>query len=793
MIVAPTTDNHRTGSVGSLNQAQYSDAVRFSLRLLAPLGLFGVITAGLLGAEPAAASLAASTEPAAVPGPVVLLGTGGLGWSDVDSSLPALSNLLNQDSSGWLADRSVRDLTCPVDGWLAVSAGKRAADVEVGPAAGTKQPSCREPQLQVTTKGGPATVPQWSSYLKQARKDTYEAHPGLLAATLAGAGKSSAAVGPGAAIALADAQGHVGRAWPGRADGASGTVDPQVLADDVKSALQTNPDLLVVDLGPIRDPARRVSGEPKPAGAFARPRSTQLASLDTRLGLVLDELPANATVIVASLADSGPPSQLQLVAARGPVPGGGSYLHSLIGSSSTRQDGLAQTTDLLPTTLAALGVSVPDDAVGAVLKPVKAKLSLPDRLRKLYDLSEAADAVHPIGPWFFAGLEIAQFLLYVVAVLLLRRRSKDNNPAAALVRRKTTRWVRWGAAAFAAVPAATFLANLVPWWRAGIPGLAVTGVVILFVIPIAALAMLGPWRRALLGPMGAIAAVTAAVLAVDATTGSHLVLSSLMGMNPVVAGRFYGFGNPAFAVFVTGALLAAISLADWQVRLGDTRRAALSVVAIGIVATVVDGTPGFGSDFGGPPAIIPAFAVLALLVAGVKVSWRRALLIAGVTVGVIVLLSLLDWLRGPGDRTHLGRFVQTVIDGGAGSVVRRKADQNIKILFTSWLTALLPIVVGFVVLVLARPITVGLRPLQVLYDRSPVLRDGVIAFGVLVLLATGLNDSGLAIPVVAAMVAIPLLIGASVRALELEDAERLEAAIAAVRKSRPRRPKERRR
>jgi hypothetical protein len=244
----------------------------------------------------------------------------------------------------------------------------------------------------------------------------------------------------------------------------------------------------------------------------------------------------------------------------------------------------------------------------------------------------------------------------------------------------------------------------------------------------------------------------------------------------VVAGRFYGFGNPAFAIFVTGALLGAAALAEWQVRLGRPRVAALLVALVGVAATVVDGTPGFGSDFGGPPAILPAFAVLALLVAGVKVSWRRALLIAAVTIVVVVSLSLLDWVRGPGNRTHLGRFVQTAIDGGAWPVIRRKADQNVKIIFTSWLTALLPVAVAFVVLVLARPVAVGVRPLQLAYDRSPLLRHTMIAFGILMLLAAALNDSGLAIPAVAAMVALPLLIAASVRTLEQLDDERARPA-----------------
>jgi len=259
------------------------------------------------------------------------------------------------------------------------------------------------------------------------------------------------------------------------------------------------------------------------------------------------------------------------------------------------------------------------------------------------------------------------------------------------------------------------------------------------------------------------------VLAADAVTGSHLILSSLMGLQPVVAGRFYGFGNPAFSLFATGALLLAIAVADTLVRRDKRLLAASAVAVIGLFTTAVDGTPGIGSDFGGPPAIIPAFAVLALLAFGVRVTLRRAALITGGTVAVIVLLSLVDWLRPAADRTHLGRFVQTVIDGGAWPVLKRKAEQNLRILFTSYLSALLPVAVAFVVLVLSRPVSWGVRPLQLAYDRSPVLRAGLISFGVMMLIGFLLNDSGASIPAVAATIALPLLIGASVRALELAD------------------------
>lgn len=724
-----------------------------------------------------------------VAGPVVLLGTGGVRWADVDSSTPALQKLLAENSSAWLAVRSVRSFTCPVDGWLAVSTGVRAAESTDTAEDRTKQgqPICAEPQAQLSSPGGPATVTGWAGYQKQADDGTYEARPGLLGAALDGTADEktdqqtsenaettqrpvTAAVGPGAAIALADTQGQVDHAWPGRVDGSAGTVPVTELTGDVQDALKTNPELLVVDLGSVRDPARQPTGSPALTGAYTRSKAQQVQALDTRLAAVLAELPATATVIVASTADSGIPTQLQLLAARGPAPLGGDYAKSLLGSTSTRQDGLAQTTDLLPTLLTAISVPVPIDAVGSVLTPVATGGTSAARMQHLQDLAGASTSVTPIVPKFFNGLVIAQIVLYGVATLILRRRSRSSAPDAAVGRQRTLRLLRQAAIVFACVPAASFLANLLPWWRSSTPGFAVTGAVIAFVVPMAAIALLGPWRNALLGPMGAVGAITAAVLATDAATGSTLSLSSLMGVQPVVAGRFYGFGNVAFALFSTGALMLAIAAADELTRRQRPRAAVVAVLTIGVVAVLIDGTPGIGSDFGGPPAIIPAFAVLALMAVGIKINIRRMLLIALVTIAVIVALGVLDWLRPVGDRTHLGRFVQTVIEGGAWTVIQRKGEQNLGLLFRP-LNALLPFGVAFVVLVLARPVSWGVRPLQLAYDRSPILRSGLAAFGVMMLLGAGLNDSGAAVAAVAATIAIPLLIAASIRALELQDGE----------------------
>ena len=170
-----------------------------------------------------------------VPGPVVLIGTGGLRWDDVGDSTPALYALFGESASADLAARSVRETTCPVDGWLAVSAGRRAAD-EPAAAGG---PQCRVPTvpdaLARTGVGGsdgtgtsptagagtsPAlgtavNVPRWPVYLAQAAAGSFDARPGLLGDTLAAAGRTVAAVGPGALIAAADGSGRVAHGWPG--------------------------------------------------------------------------------------------------------------------------------------------------------------------------------------------------------------------------------------------------------------------------------------------------------------------------------------------------------------------------------------------------------------------------------------------------------------------------------------------------------------------------------------------------------------------------------------------------
>lgn len=733
-----------------------------------PLALLALGAVLLLGGAPAAAAQGAGRAAEDPAGPVVLIGTGGLTWEDRGSDTPTLGTYLDLGSTGQLAVRSVRASACPVDGWLGVSAGRRAADAPV-PSGGPSW--CRAPSAEFGADGGPATVRDWETYRAEAAAEKFDAEPGLLGAALQQAGLTSAAVGPGAALALAGPDGVAPHAWPGLGDGAAtltiapSTGDADVAGDlaglsaDVEAALATDPAVLVVDIGglrDVRDDLRATGGEGGPVASD----DVQVQVLDDRISAVTDALPGGSTVFLASLYDRGTEARLRLLAAAGD-----DYVSSLLTSRSTRQDGLAQTTDLLPTLLGSAGAPVPAEAVGSRIVAVRSGGDSLDRLTALTDLDAAARQMHRIVPVFFLCLIGAQLLLYTVGTLALRWRA-----GTVLSRARTLTGLELVAVLFGSVPAATFLANLFAWWRSDAPGLAVTTAVITISLPMTALALLGPWRGRVLGPLGVIAAITALVLAGDAMTGSHLMLSSLMGVQPVVAGRFYGFSNPGFALFATACLLAATALAQELVDRGRRRAAVIAIAVIGVFAVIVDGAPGLGADFGGPPAIIPAFAVLGLLTAGTRVTWRRALVIAAAACAVVVGIAVLDWLRPLEDQTHLGRFVQTVLDGGLWSVVSRKLEQNLRILFGSPISALLPLGAAFVALVLARPARWGARPLEVAYRRAPVLRHGLVAFGVLIVIGFALNDSGAVIPAVAATLALPLLIAASAAALREDDA-----------------------
>jgi ABC-type amino acid transport system permease subunit len=153
-----------------------------------------------------------------------------------------------------------------------------------------------------------------------------------------------------------------------------------------------------------------------------------------------------------------------------------------------------------------------------------------------------------------------------------------------------------------------------------------------------------------------------------------------------------------------------------------------------------------GDDFGGVISMGPTAALLIALLAGMRLTWRRA--IAGL-VGAAVLavgVALLDYARPADSQTHVGRFVGQVLHGGAGRVVHRKFDASLQSFRSIALSVLVLIVI--VVVVFAR------GQVADLLRRIDGLTEAAIALAVLAVLGTFLNDSGVVVGGTVALLAV---------------------------------------
>lgn len=764
-----------------------------------------VLLLGLAGPAAAASATAPSSasNPAAVEGdraPVVLIGTTGLRWDDIGTlTTPALWSMSREGAVGSIAARSVHSSNCPADGWLAVSAGARAADLVA------EDRTCRTLRDPLPDQA----VPAWDDYLQSAAEEDYAAKPGLLGDTLAATGAAAVGIGPGAAIALAKTDGvpvgqHLNRPWTTSA-----------LQTAVRDALDDGAQLVVVDVGSIRDPGQSTTDRvvtlptdeasehdvetPELIGPDAVTEPThgeQAQIIDARVGAVLAGIAdtrTDTTVLVTSLADSSRRAQLQLAAASGPqATGDGDYADALLAARSTRQPGYLQTTDVTPTILSALGLrgDVPAGAlVGTVITTTPGPALASKRVAQLVDDNDHVLAVTPLVSPFYVIFVAINLILYALVSVGLNGRVLDwwgrtldrwaprkgrRALAASTDPVLVLKQLRVAGVAVAAIPVSTFLANLSPWWRVDPPSYALTALIVTWVGVITAVALLPRWRNWLLGPLGVVAGITAVVIAIDIATGANLQLESLMGTRSLVAGRFYGFNNTAFALFATASVLLAVAVTNPLVARGRRGAAAGIVAAIGIAATLLDGLPSIGADFGGPPALVPGFAVLALLAAGIRLNWWRALSVLAAGALTVTVFALLDWLRPADSRTHLGRFVETVLDGGVWPVVARKLKQNVDILFSNELTLLAIGGLVVVILVLGRPLRTAVgapdggaygwlssgAPLTRLGTDAPMLRSGLVSLAVTLGIGFAVNDSGVVIPAIGIAITVPLLIAA---------------------------------
>lgn len=535
-------------------------------------------------------------------------------------------------------------------------------------------------------------------------------------------------------------------------------------ARDLVSELPDAPE--VVSLESL--PARGADEDPV---ALESERGRALAALDAEVGKRLAavggcESAEMGRVLLVSVAPYDPEDSAAVEEGRAPAPGpdrlqvvmDSGFASGPLTSGSTHQEGVVLLTDVVPTILASHGESAPaglpgqvfegtgantggagsegSDDSGAVVRDTAGMQLATDR--------SAANVLVDGATWWALGTWLVLPALGLLVLLIPRLAG----------RRRLAGLARVAAVCLPLGPAAGLLAGAVPWWRAEHPALALTGVVWGFGLVLAALALLGPWRRARYGPAGAAGALLALAILAESATGSHLQLGSPLGAQAIRGGRFYGISNHLSGMVLAGTMITLLAVCA---HLARPRSRVLAVIGIGVVVMGVSAAPTMGADFGGVLVLVPTLGLLALMLSGIRVRWWHVLAVGGAAVVAVGGVSVIDWLRPPAQRTHLGRFVDQVLSGELLDVIASKAQQNIDQVTTFWPLLGVLLLAAALWLCSLFPERTRMRRLAAFDARHPAARPVRIVLGVGAWIGYATNDTGAMLLLAALVVSLPLI------------------------------------
>ena len=452
-----------------------------------------------------------------------------------------------------------------------------------------------------------------------------------------------------------------------------------------------------------------------------RNRAAARAALDSELQTQLGQVFGRATVIIVGSSDgSHGPAHLHVAAIIG-------FKHRALTSASTHRASYVQLIDVAPTILSLEHIDVPDVMVG---RPMHTDERSAASLATLVDDDRHARAAADVGGPTRNTLAVVLAVVLVGWLLEIR----GSHLVARLL---------------LAAPAMTYLVQLVPWWRWGTGAyIAIVAAGALAFAVVVSVTMRASTTWALLaGPV-----FTSVALAVDQLVGAPLQLSAPTGDNPLVAGRFHGMGNVAFGLMCSAVLFIAGLLAA---RARKTVDRIMIVGGLSIVALIIDGAPMLGDDLGGVLSLLPSAMLLAALVLGLRLTWRRIAVGAGVVVAAAVGLAFADYARPESQQTHVGQFVGHVLHGGSDPVLRRKVRAAIRSVGNVALDV--PVVVALSALVTGR-IRRRVDSLQL-----TGVDVALVGCGVLAALGSLLNDSGVVVAAAVLLAVCPPVMSVSPR------------------------------
>jgi hypothetical protein len=378
-------------------------------------------------------------------------------------------------------------------------------------------------------------------------------------------------------------------------------------------------------------------------------------------------------------------------------------------SESTRTDGYVLSTDIAPTVLRRLGLSVPDAMNG---QPIGADggvdiSAIQDRAARMAAIPDrrAPVVIACLAAWILLAFAVNRI------VLGLRRVA-----------------IAWVALAFAYMP----LMLLAGAWLE--PSAVAEGLLVGFgaaVLAALTVRFAWGWRG-----LAVACAVTVIAYAIDVLAGSELTKLSLLGPNPIYGARFYGIGNELealIAVMVPVGVGAALSAVP-----GSSRRAEIAFLTAGALAALVFAAGRFGADVGAV-IVLPIGAAVAMAVIGwgQEGSRRRiALAVIGAPLVGLAALALIDLVSG--GNAHLTR---SVLDAGGASGLADVAERRLRLSAHDFARAAANPLFWVVILGIAVA-TWKWRRIDTWMKGAPLARAGFIGACAAVAAGVLINDSG---------------------------------------------------
>jgi hypothetical protein len=394
----------------------------------------------------------------------------------------------------------------------------------------------------------------------------------------------------------------------------------------------------------------------------------------------------------------------------------GTTLPGWLTSASTRREGIVTLTDLTRTLIEFGGPGSAVAVDGSPFAVYNTELSVDGIDAKIKSVAALSDAA-PIG-YLTLGL-IASVLLVIIVIEVLR--GQFRLPKLILT-------------PFGITPAAMMLTGALPWQYSSSPGLFVSLVACAWLAILTTLALL-IGRITQIPNIIAATALNVMAFTIDAALGAVMQPGSLLNSRPIFGLRWYGFGNVTFAAYATAGLLLAGYIAH-RYLVADRRGAAVVAVgAIGFGVVICEGWPSMGSDFGGVIALTPAVLWLMLALSEIKITWPRLIAIGAAAVLAVAVISVLDWRREPDRRSHLGNFVQRILDGDALGVISRKAVASVE-------TIVSPLGIGSLLIGVVLWIVIFKYVMPRISPDFTTARSTLVAALTVAILGTLLNDGG---------------------------------------------------